>query len=40
MIFSVNYVQTPRVVRESTFKIFGVYFAYIYVYGFVMAVVC
>lgn len=39
MIFSVNYVQISASYVTSTFKILGVYFAYIYVYGFIMAAI-
>jgi branched-chain amino acid transport system permease protein len=39
MIFSVNYVQISASYVNKTFDIFGVYFAYIYVYGFIMAAI-
>ncbi len=39
MIFSVNYVQISASYVNKTFRIFGVYFAYIYVYGFIMAAI-
>jgi branched-chain amino acid transport system permease protein len=39
MIFSVNYVQITASYVTSTVKIFGVYFALIYVYGFIMAAI-
>lgn len=39
MIFSVNDVQINAWYVNRSFKLFGVYFAYIYVFGFVMAAV-
>lgn len=39
MIFSVNYVQIQASYVNQSFRIFGVYFAYIYVYGFILAAV-
>ncbi len=39
MIFSVNDVQINAWYVNQSFKLFGVYFAYIYVFGFIMAVV-
>ena len=39
MIFSVNDVQINAWYVNQSFKLFGVYFAYIYVFGFFMAVV-
>ncbi len=39
MIFSVNDVQISAWYVNQSFKLFGVYFAYIYVFGFFMAVV-
>lgn len=39
MIFSVNDVQINAWYVNQSFKLFGVYFAYIYVFGFVLAVV-
>ena len=39
MIFSVNDVQISASYVTKTFRIFGVYFAYIYVYGFILAAV-
>ncbi|HET8991046.1 MAG TPA: branched-chain amino acid ABC transporter permease [Acidimicrobiales bacterium] len=39
MIFSVNDVQISAWYVNQSFKLFGVYFAYIYVFGFILAVV-
>ena len=39
MIFSVNDVQINAWYVNRSFKLFGVYFAYIYVFGFILAVV-
>jgi branched-chain amino acid transport system permease protein len=39
MIFSVNVVQINVWYVNQSFKLFGVYFAYIYVFGFILAVV-
>jgi len=38
MIFSVNDIQINAWYVNQSFKLFGVYFAYIYVFGFIMAV--
>jgi branched-chain amino acid transport system permease protein len=37
MIFSVNDVQLQAWYVDKSFKLFGVYFAYIYVFGFILA---